>query len=77
MTQDPERREDIMATPLKEIWSDGLEGHPLAESTIGDLYDGTAATILRGEQPDSPALPADGALRGDVPLSRTNESEEK
>lgn len=30
---------------------------------------------FRGEQPDSPALPADGALRGDVPLSETERSE--
>lgn len=76
MTRHPERREDIMETPLKEIWSDGLEGHPLAESTISDLYDGTAAAILGGEQPDSPALPTDGALRGDVPLSNPSESDE-
>jgi hypothetical protein len=29
----------------------------------------------RGEQPDSQAMPADGALRGDVPLSSTSDSE--
>ncbi len=30
---------------------------------------------LRGEQPNNPALPVDGALRGDVPLSEAERSE--
>lgn len=32
--------------------------------------------ISRGEQPDSPALPVDGALRGDIPHSSDERSEE-
>ena len=32
---------------------------------------------VRGEQPDGQSMPADGALRGDSPLSSTSESEEQ
>ena len=32
---------------------------------------------LRGEQPNNPALPVDGALSGDTPRSNTSESEVK
>lgn len=31
--------------------------------------------VARGEQPDEAALPLDGALRGDIPLSGTERSE--
>ncbi|HSX23543.1 MAG TPA: hypothetical protein VLE74_00365 [Candidatus Saccharimonadales bacterium] len=38
----------------------------IREATFGTMED--ALAIARGEQPDSPALPADGALGGDAPL---------
>jgi hypothetical protein len=48
---------------------------PLSDRHMETMHELTAAALSslsvepRGEQPDSPALPADGALRGDVPLS--------
>lgn len=43
------------------------------EQELGIFWNGIAA--IRGEQPDSLALPNAGALRGDVPLSSTERSE--
>lgn len=37
------------------------------------FYD--AMKAIRGEQPDGPALPVDGALREDIPLSGTEGTE--
>ena len=33
------------------------------------------SVVPRGEQPDNPALPVDGAMRGDIPLSLAERSE--
>ncbi len=58
----------------KEFWSAEMDA-ALVNEKVNSAFSQTFNKDDRGEQPDSLALPADGALRGDVPLSGTERSE--
>ena len=55
-----------METPKKLRVEDAMEAARFA-----------IMTAARGEQPDVQAMPADRALRGDIPRSSSSESEEQ
>lgn len=64
-------------TPLDRV--PGFEIDPTSNELAWMLAEHASETMHdfepRGEQPDSPALPADGALRGDIPRSEAERSE--